>query len=919
MAEEIKYIPYGTEEIDYNQFLQNSANSVQNYVNQQPWSQKRKQSFLNAYQDLMTKGIIGANNNTGVWTINHNGEQIDLNSKSKIDREMYGEAAYFIQQQMSKLPTKQAQQQKEEEEKAKLPLFDNNYFTSQFNTHISNQMFGGRDFKTEDDWNILDERGENGLRGTKIRANKLADMLQSYSESLEEGKFNFENSPFKDLNDFKTRIGQTISQLRDDDPNNDVEALNRIGLKYNDYLYNGSDDPFKKDGYEGNYGDYYGRYLPEQEELKRKQQQEEAEAKAAEAKAKAAKVNANRYKKLVFIKGQGKSLQYLSKYPNIIKQLNSYAQSTSPLTNDQRQEIIGAFRGAAANGYLQNLSREELQRFGNGYANQPNRLKKLPGLEGFYWDTIGDRVIKPLMDVNNTGGDFQALVNSNNPNTNPRGKGLQLTAADYADIGATLADFAALVDPEAISGTVLSLGAATTRTINRDWKNGDFWTNLGGSAFDLLTGAIGGLPLIGDASSAVKFVKNAAKWMAIPSVVMALKDAPEAKKAWDKIDLSHPYDSVKKLTPNDYKALYNFTAGLLGTKNSIKNNRAERKILQESGFSTQAKTRRREYANKLGITPTKVNNSTRVPTVKVKVNGKEEDIEISDDIKSKIEKRVKSAGKDVEARNNAVKEELKAAKKVKDTDNIEIVSPSTVRDSRILRPWVGTTRKIFGTSSIQNNTRGTDNFENWLNNRSTWDQWKPWSYGSNSNLRRIRENMLGKDFDESELLHVSSGENSPYARQPLEQQKIKASNKIDWHPEKTSPRESNIRRAVMQRYKAIQEGKFSNKDLSDSKTKIGNENVTVYNTTTGSGDHVISIYTSKGAHRFNSQQEAKKFIARLVKEQRHNITKGSITKSNIKEIGKVLQDLKRKGWLKQGGQINTLNKTISDFLNNNEL
>lgn len=276
MAEEIKYIPYGTEEIDYNQFLQNSANSVQNYVNQQPWSQKRKQSFLNAYQDLMTKGIIGANNTTGVWTINHNGEQIDLNSKSKIDREMYGEAAYFIQQQMSKLPTRQAQQQKGEEEKAKLPLFDNNYFTSQFNTHISNQMFGGRDFKTEDDWNILDERGENGLRGTKIRAKKLADMLQSYSDSLEEGKFNFENSPFKDLNDFKTRIGQTISQLRDDDPNNDVEALNRIGLKYNDYLYNGSDDPFKKDGYEGNYGDYYGRYLPEQEELKRKQHQTKA-------------------------------------------------------------------------------------------------------------------------------------------------------------------------------------------------------------------------------------------------------------------------------------------------------------------------------------------------------------------------------------------------------------------------------------------------------------------------------------------------------------------------------------------------------------------------------------------------------------------------------------------------------------------
>ena len=46
MAEEVKYIPYGTGEIDYNQFLENSANQVQSYVNSQPWSQKRKRSFL---------------------------------------------------------------------------------------------------------------------------------------------------------------------------------------------------------------------------------------------------------------------------------------------------------------------------------------------------------------------------------------------------------------------------------------------------------------------------------------------------------------------------------------------------------------------------------------------------------------------------------------------------------------------------------------------------------------------------------------------------------------------------------------------------------------------------------------------------------------------------------------------------------
>jgi len=33
MEKEVLYIPYGTDEIDYNQFIQNSANEVQSFVN----------------------------------------------------------------------------------------------------------------------------------------------------------------------------------------------------------------------------------------------------------------------------------------------------------------------------------------------------------------------------------------------------------------------------------------------------------------------------------------------------------------------------------------------------------------------------------------------------------------------------------------------------------------------------------------------------------------------------------------------------------------------------------------------------------------------------------------------------------------------------------------------------------------------
>jgi hypothetical protein len=48
------------------------------------------------------------------------------------------------------------------------------------------------------------------------------------------------------------------------------------------------------------------------------------------------------------------------------------------------------------NGGLQNLSKEELAKFGPRYTGTPNRLKKLPGLEGIYYDSIANRLIQPF-------------------------------------------------------------------------------------------------------------------------------------------------------------------------------------------------------------------------------------------------------------------------------------------------------------------------------------------------------------------------------------------------------------------------------------------------------------------------------------------------------------------------------------------
>ena len=279
-------IPYGQESIDYNKFLTNAADSVQSYVDKQPWSKKRKEYFWQAYNDLMNKGITGASNDTGVWTVNHKGDAIPLESLPKKLQEMYGEAAYFIQQQMSKIPV----QVKEDEEKKKadLQLFDNDYFINSFNKHIGNKLFGGQKWDTQKHWNVLDERGENGLRGRRNRANKLAEMLQSYSDSLKENSYNFEGTAFNDLSDLKNRINIAINALKTESPDDDRDALNQLGLDADVYFNDGSGDQTVDAN--GN-PITYGELAKQNQELAKKRAAEEQQKLVAQRNANAGVLN----------------------------------------------------------------------------------------------------------------------------------------------------------------------------------------------------------------------------------------------------------------------------------------------------------------------------------------------------------------------------------------------------------------------------------------------------------------------------------------------------------------------------------------------------------------------------------------------------------------------------------------------------
>jgi hypothetical protein len=63
-------------------------------------------------------------------------------------------------------------------------------------------------------------------------------------------------------------------------------------------------------------------------------------------------------------------------------------------------------------------------------------------------------------------------------------------------------------------------------------------------------------------------------------------------------------------------------------------------------------------------------------------------------------------------------------------------------------------------------------------------------------------------------------------------------------------------------------GKVSKNTMKDGNTKIGDENVQIYTTKDAKGNNtVFSVYTSStGNHNFKTQEEAKKFVAKILKE-----------------------------------------------------
>ena len=763
---DIQYLNYGDQQIEQQALLNNLSNNVQKYVQSQPWSNKRKEKFMSAYQDIMSRGLMGASNNTGEWVVNVGGDPYPLNTMSKKDKQMYEEAAYFIQQQMSELPTKasleEAEKKKAEEEKAELPIFDNNAFITNFRKHISGNDKGGQPFMIDSEWNNLDKRNEKGERGRTERTKKLLEYLSSYKEKFDSSKFNFEEGPFGTGEEFGKRLDAAIAALKSPDLTDDNDALNKLGLNPKEWFNNGTGDPYTGDkeftelyGPEGSYGQYYNEYLP-----KKRKEKADAIINKRLGEIKLSQQYGMRISRPLSNLVTRRALA--DKYGDmttLTAQLGDYGDKLDNLKPEEMDELLSAF----SYGANQSISEDEwniLKSKKEFSGSSINRFKKHPGIDNLIYDTTTKRVIQlydknTLQNINYLQGQSSKDLEKTYLESSLPG----LTSAESKELGAIALDIASIVDPEPVTASVMGVGAAGLRHAAKNETPGhqwDFWEKVG-QGIDYLTGVVGAVPLAGDLVLGGKTVLYGKR--VIPLLQKSLRYVMRAgswKDIWDGGLSEEGRKTASKiingeeLTVQDWRHIGEVIRGVAGHHMLNKSNRGFYKTAQLEGFQTEAasnlskKLGSNDIWRSTGFASSKIKTDTSSPVLKLtKTNDKgvveTKDLSITPQEKERLDeafKKVKPSERTAEAKR------ILGDEKVGD---FEVQTEGSWRAKA--RNWNQVTRKTsdsfgFSRASIDTNPN-MDNLNKWLSERGLWSKIK---YGTNTNIRSISSAINAKYF-----------------------------------------------------------------------------------------------------------------------------------------------------------------------------
>lgn len=872
MDKEITYIPYGQDEISQQDLMTSLANGVPGYLDSKRWAKKDKyrQTWLNAYQDIINGGLVGASNSSGIWTIQHGGEPIDLNTKSNLDREMYQDAAYYIQQQMSRMTPRK------KEEEAKKDNLDKYDFTSQFLPQIYNNRYGGNKDLFASEWENLDARGDNGLRGTDNRKAALIDELTKYKQNLlnNKGKYNFEGTAFKDEQDVINRIDEAITAINSPDLSDDNPKLNALGLSYNSFFSNGGNDIYgtDKDGQQVTYQQYY-ETLNKQKELETKAKEEELKKRKQ-----AAYNNTLFFNRVTNPKMMGQNAIALKEkykdHNSLFNALQEYAQKDIRTLSPQEQsEVQGAYR-YLANQPIDATTLKNLQSSSSGLYKgaAPNRFRKIKGIDNLVWDSVANQVIQitnrqQQEAVKNQPEDLFANIQTKEDIQNIPISKEGWTSADTADVVSMVGDLVSLGGFWAnIGGTATSLTSDLYADISRGKDIGDILKGIG---VNLGWGLAGMLP----GAKSTKLIARAGRL--IPKAIMLYQSYniatdPEVIKSAMKFTST---DGLKTVSSKDLENLKYLFHAVTGGANIAKSH-----------------YRAKNYREQL--------NKTKVQTKEGTKPISNKDIkEINKAGRKEGQKAAESKFKEITGK-ESVEGQFKFGENGKSKFN-----PS--RYSSILNKFLGKDQQLKGEQTTDMRA---------LSKILQQDKELPW-YNWNKGYATFELTPFRNTppIKQEKSKQTTSKPKTQESSQAVEQKQLE--NKP------TNQREQQYNKATINRYKEHLKGKFSNKKLQSGDYNLNGNNLRVVEQQDGTFN-IIYKGDIKGNYQKHQQKELQQKVFDLVKENRKTIDKqsGKSTKKSTAEIGKILQDLKKKGWLKQGGTINTpLDNIIEDFFKNSNI
>ena len=420
MTEEITYIPYGQNEISRQDLMTSLSNGLPGFMDQYRWLKKpnNRKEFLEIYSN-MVKGLVNASDSSGLWEIN---STYDTSNLSPLGKEMAGHAAYYIQQQMSRMTPRKKEEEAKKEEQAKKNKFNGEVFENDLAQYIGNKEYGGRKIETWlPDW-LERDTAENNIYGTAKRQEALANFLQSYRDQFKKDDYNFEESPYGSYEEFNNRLEAAVKALKNPEWNQeDKDALNRLGLNREVWLATGANAPVEITDSKGNKKtitrEQYNALVAEQEAAvaaaKIKEEQEKQEAKQKEEAAKKLeainkmRAAASKYKSMLatsapkpFGIAEFADISEIKSEKDIVPYLRKQLENVKT-TSDYRNKsnlIHGAYKYAFDNKLLKPISEETWQALrrmkgSERYEGGRKYLHQIEGINNVIYNSYLNKII----------------------------------------------------------------------------------------------------------------------------------------------------------------------------------------------------------------------------------------------------------------------------------------------------------------------------------------------------------------------------------------------------------------------------------------------------------------------------------------------------------------------------------------------